>query len=97
MIKEMTPLSMTEVKEYLKEKPELTAFVKKFVSLENLTAKNLRKKLESLEIMQLNEKNISKIIDFLPEEKESLNKIAPEMNLNEDDTNKILQTIKEYI
>jgi len=40
---------------------------------------------------------ISKLIDVLPKDKESLNKISSEINLSEDESNNILQTIKEYL
>lgn len=97
MIRHEKSISAAEAKEYLKDKPEVNAFVKKFVSLTPEKAKELREKIEGLNLIQLNEKHISKLIDILPSDKESLNKVSSEMNLSEDDTNKILQTIKEYI
>jgi len=97
MIKNATPISMAEAKKYLKDKPEINAFINNFVSLDDKEAAELKEKLEGLNLIQLNEKHISKLIDVLPKDKESLNKISSEINLSEDESNNILQTIKEYL
>jgi len=97
MIKNTKPLSMAESKKYLSDKPELMSFMKNFISLDEKEAKLLRTKLEELNFMQLNEKNISGLIDILPKDKKILNEVSAGINLNEDETNKVLQTIKEYI
>jgi len=94
MIQHKTPLSLAETSEYVKE-PTMKAFMKKFASLDSKKAKELRKKIQELNILKINEKHISKIIDLLPNDKESLNKIVQESNLDENETNSILQTIKE--
>lgn len=88
---------MAEAKKYLKDKPEINAFINNFVSLDDKEAAELKEKLEGLNLIQLNEKHISKLIDVLPKDKESLNKISSEINLSEDESNNILQTIKEYL
>ena len=95
MIKNTKPLSMAESLEYLKN-DEVKAFVKKFTSLDEAKGKELREKLESLDLIKLNEKHVSKLIDVLPEDKEELNKVVVDANLDEDEINKVLQTIKEY-
>ncbi len=95
MIKSTKPISMSESLEYLKNN-ETKAYIKKFVTLDEKKAKELREKLESLDLIKLNEKHIAKFIDMLPENKEELNKIATDANFEEDEINKILQTIKEY-
>ncbi len=86
---------MSEAQEYLGEnRSEMKSFIKKFTSLSFEKAKELREKIEGLELIKLNEKHISKIIDILPENKETLMKIVGDANLDEDETNNILQTIK---
>ena len=99
MIKKETPLSMPEALEYLKsdEAKEMKAFVKKFTSIDEKTAKQLREKIVALELIKLNEKHISKIIDLLPENKEVLNGLLQDVNLDENESNVILQTIKDTI
>ncbi len=95
MIKDMTPLSMSESLNYIKN-PEVKAFVKSFSEIKEKKAEELRKKLTELNLIKLNEKHISKLIDFLPEEKEEVQRILPDSNLDEDETNTIISTIKEF-
>ena len=100
MIKNSIPLSMAESIEYIEKekKSENPArdFIKKFVKISPKEAKELRKKLEELKIMKINEINISKLIDILPEKAEEVNKIFTDVGLDEDETKKILDTIKEF-
>ncbi len=100
MIRNTIPLSMAESLEYIEkekkaEKP-VADFIKKFVKITPKEAKELRKKLESLNIIKLNDMNISKIIDILPEKAEELNKIFVDISLDENETKRILDTIKEF-
>ena len=100
MIKNTTPLSMAESMEYIEkekkvEKP-VAEFIKKFVKITPKEAKELRKKLEALNIIKLNDTNISKIIDILPEKAEEINKIFVDISLDENETKRILDTIKEF-
>ena len=46
--------------------------------------------------MKINEKHIAKLIDILPETAEEINKIFNDVELDEDETKKILDTIKEF-
>ena len=46
--------------------------------------------------MKVNERDIVKIIDLIPENAEELNKIFTDVGLNEDETTKILETVKEF-
>jgi DNA-directed RNA polymerase subunit F len=100
MIKKTEILSLPEVAEYLaedKEKnAELIAFIKKFNTLKPKEAKELKKKLNELGIIKIREEQASKIIDLVPEDNEDLSKIFIEMDLNEDEKKKILDTIKEF-
>lgn len=100
MIKDLTPLSMTEALEYVKKdsvnEEEIKKFAKKFVKLKLEKAKELRKKIESLDLMKIKPEHIVKIIDLLPEDSENLNKIFNDVGLNEDETKKILEILEEY-
>ena len=44
----------------------------------------------------MNDSNISKLIDILPEKAEEINKIFIDIGLDENETKKILDTIKEF-
>lgn len=95
MINKTSPISMAEAQQYISEnKKEIKSFIKKFSPLTPEKAKELREKLERLDLIKLNERHVSKIIDLLPEDKETLMKIVADANLDEDESNNILQTIK---
>lgn len=96
MIKKSNPLSMAEAQEYVSsENSDVKGFFKNFKPMSIENAKKLREALEGLDLIQLNDLHISKIIDLLPTNKEELSKILSNVNFTEDDTNKILSTIKE--
>ena len=96
MIKKSEPLSASESVGYMEKEDPLTGFLKKFVHLEPEKAKELKGKIEELDMVKLNEKHVSKLIDLLPRDKEELNKILVDASLSEDEANKILETIKPY-
>lgn len=91
---------MAEAQEYLKDNEnaaELEKFIKKFSKLDAKKAKELRKKIEEANLMKVKSDQISKIIDILPETAEDLNKIFEDTSLDENESKKILDTIKEVI
>ena len=100
MIINNKPLSMAEATEYIKENKDsetnVKAFIKKFTKLNAKEAKELRKKLEELDYMKMKQSHIVKIIDLMPGNPEELSKIFKEIGLNEDETKKILEIIKEF-
>lgn len=100
MIQKNEPLTMAEAIEYAKKESEtgkeIAGFIKKFVKSKPTEAKELKKKLQRLDLIKLNEKNIVKVVDFLPEDGEEVNKIVVDANLNEDEIKKILETIQEF-
>jgi len=100
MIQKNEPLSMAEAIEYAKRDSEtgkeIVGFIKKFNKLKTIEAKDLKKKFQELDLIKLNEKHIIKLIDFLPEDSEEVNKIVIDANLNEDEIKKVLETIKEF-
>lgn len=96
MIKDSKIISAAEAQEFVEENPEMKKFIKTFTKLSAEDGKALREKLEGLEILKLNEKNISTIINCLPQDNEDLNKIFTDMSLDEDESKKVLDTIKEF-
>ncbi len=100
MINNTEPLSMVEVQAYIKKSEDSEAdimeFIKKFVKLNLKDAKKLMNKIEELDLIKIKKEHIVKIIDLMPKTQEDLNKIFVDVSLNEDETNKILDTIKEF-
>ena len=100
MIKSNQPLSMAEAKEYAKKNKtsgaEVIGFINKFSELKFKDALELGKKLEDLKMMKLKKEHIVKIIDLMPENQESLNKVFTDVSLDEDENKKILETVKEF-
>ena len=100
MIKNKKSLSMSESLGYI-EKTEnkdkdIVGFIKKFVKLKPDEATKLREKLEVLDLLKLQEEHISRIIDILPEDSDELNKVFTDVNLDEEESKKILDTVKEF-
>lgn len=100
MIHEMSPLSMAEASGFIKKKKDtetdVKGFIKKFSEISNEKAKELRKKMEELNLLKLDSKHISKVIDILPENMQELNKIFPDVGLTEDESTRILEEIKKF-
>ncbi len=100
MIKNQTPLSMAEVAEYVKKaeasETDLIGFIKKFGKINLKKSLELKKKLQELNLMKLNEEYIIKIVDLMPENPEDLNKIFADVSLDEDEKRKILETVKQF-
>ena len=96
MIRKNEPLSMVEILEYIEKDSEVSKFVKKFTKLSLKESKEFKKRLEELGLMKLKPQHIVKIIDLMPEDKEDLNKIFIGMGLDEDETKKILDVVKEF-
>lgn len=100
MIKSRKPVTIAEVKEMINKDDEnlsdLKGFLNKFEGLDLETAKKLKEELRNLEILKMKEEHVTKIVDLLPETKEDLNKIFTDIGLDEDETNRILEKIKEF-
>lgn len=100
MIKEKTPLAMYEVQAELEKVKEtdktkdIQAFIKKFSKLSPEKSQKLKAELEKLDIIKMKRQDILKIVDIFPENATELNKIVTEASLDSDETNKILETIK---
>ncbi|MEM3091209.1 MAG: hypothetical protein QXX55_00550 [Candidatus Pacearchaeota archaeon] len=100
MIIKTEPLSMAEALDYLDDEKdnqmEFKKFIKKFIKISPKDAKEIRKKLESLGSLKMKPEDIVKIVDIMPEDSESLNKIFNDLELDENETKRILEIIKEY-
>ena len=94
------PLSMAEVLDYIKQgedkETEVVSFIKKFNKLKAKEAKELRQEIESFGMIKIKPEHAVKIVDILPETAEELNKIFVDVSLEEDETKKILDTIKKF-
>jgi DNA-directed RNA polymerase subunit F len=97
MIKSNKPLSMAESTEYIDKDSNAMIFIRKFEPLSFKDAKEMRKKLEDLKLIKMNDTHISKIIDLAPEKGEEVNKIFIDVGLDENETKKILDVVKEFI
>ena len=75
---------------------QVDVFIKKFLKIKTEKANKLKEELKNLELLKLKEEDIVKIIDLMPEDVLDLNKIFVDVALNEDETNKILETVKKY-
>ena len=91
---------MAEALKYIEDKKDSEAdikkLIKKFVKLSPEEAAKLRKKISSLGLLKLRQESISKIIDIMPENQENLNKIFADIVLDEDESKKILEAVKEF-
>lgn len=100
MIENTKPLCIIEAAEYIGKTGDSEAnvqnFIKKFSKLKLAEAKKLREKIEEMKLLKIKEWHIAKILDILPEDEESLNKIFTEISLDEDESKKILESIKEF-
>ena len=93
------PLSVSEASKYVKKtegNEKMMKFVKDFAELSAKDAQELRKKLTNLELMKLKPQDIIKIMEVMPEDQEDLNKIFVDVRLDEDESKKVLETIKEF-
>jgi DNA-directed RNA polymerase subunit F len=101
MIKDRQPLDMNQTSEILgsvKETDKIKdtkAFIKKFNKTAPDKAKKIKEALEGLDLLKLKTADIVKIVDLLPENAAELNKIFVEVTLDADETNKILDAIKQ--
>jgi DNA-directed RNA polymerase subunit F len=100
MIKNSEPFSMAEAIEYIKKdddkETEIIGFIKKFNKLKSKDAKELKQEIERLGIIKIKPEYTVKIVDLLPDSSEELNKIFVDVSLDEDETKKILESVKRF-
>lgn len=99
MILNRKPLSISEVKSYLKEvdgSKQTAEYLKTFAILSKDKAEKLADEIRALNNPKIKEENAIKIVDFLPKDLEDINKIFTEVSLSEDEANAILEIVKKY-
>jgi DNA-directed RNA polymerase subunit F len=100
MILDRTPLNLNEVEEIIKDIPnnekkeQIEDHLKKFLDTKPERAKKIKEDLEKLDLLKMKREHIIKIVDLLPADASDLNKIFSDISLNEDETNKILEIVK---
>ncbi len=95
----MKPLYLSEVKELagdLSEKPALHEYLKEFCKIDKKKSEELVSALEGLKNLKLKDEFVVKIVDLLPRDAESVNKIFNDVSLDEKEINDILAVVKEY-
>jgi DNA-directed RNA polymerase subunit F len=98
MIVSKKELTLAEVKEYSKELDNKTFqdYIKSYAKLSKDKALKLIEELTALNNHKLKEEHIVKIVDFLPQDAEDLNKILLDVTLSEEEINAILNIVKNY-
>ena len=100
MILDRTPINLAEAKKILEELPdnekktEMELYLKKFLKSKPEKIKKIKGDLEALDMLKIKRDHIVKITDLLPTDTSDLNKIFSDVSLSEDETNKILEIIK---
>jgi DNA-directed RNA polymerase subunit F len=100
MIFDRQPLNLNETQEILEKisdsdkKEETKIYLKKFLKTKPEKAKKIKEELEKADLLKLKGEHIVKIIDLIPESASELNKIFTDLSLNENETNKILEIVK---
>lgn len=99
MILDQKPISLAEVKEYIKnidENKQMADYLRKFSKLSKDKADSLMKEIKAINNPKINEAGIIKIADILPQDAEELNRLFSEVNLTEEEANAILNVVKNY-
>lgn len=100
MILDRTPINLNEVEEIIKDTPDsekkeqTQEYLKKFLKTKPEQAKKIKADLEKLDLLKMKREHMIKIVDLLPSDASDLNKIFVDISLNEDETNKILEIVK---
>lgn len=89
-------LSIAETKEFLDQGSDMEIFSNKFSKLSFEDAKEMKKKIEDLESINIRDEHIVKIIDVLPDNAQDLNKIFVGGQIDEDEIKKVLEIVQEY-
>lgn len=102
-----TPISMVDLKSKIaqikKRDKELNfrsnkvqEYLNTFVSLSEKEAKDLRKKIEDLNISRLKERHIVKVLDIMPDDLDGLKALftGENITIKQEDLTKILEVIK---
>ena len=88
MILNKKPLTLADVTEYVKGKEvsePLTNYLKEFGKISKDKSDKLKEEIVALKNPKIKEENIVKAIDFLPKDKEEINKIFLENGLTDEE------------
>jgi len=99
MILNREPVTMGEVQAIVKgaeDKDQLKDYLKRFTKLPRDKANELKQAIMELDNLKVKLEHAVKIADFVPKEKEELNKIFSDVSLSEEETNAILEITKKY-
>lgn len=98
MINNSQPLSLAEVKHYLKDSTNevMNTYLKEFCHIEHAEAKKLADEIRAINSPKVREEHIVKILDFLPKDAEEINKIFVDVSLSEEEANAFLEIVKKY-
>jgi DNA-directed RNA polymerase subunit F len=72
----------------------MKVYIKKFLKIEPKKAIKMKEELENCGILKIKNEHLVKIINIIPEDASDLNKIFIDVSLTEDETNKILEIVK---
>lgn len=82
------------LKDYDTEKAKMTStFIKKFTKLSSSEAEKIFGNLKKINIEKLKDEDLTKIVDFMPDDADSLRKIfmGSDVSLEQDEISKILE------
>lgn len=98
MILSKKPKTLAEVKDIIKdiENKQLNDYLKSFSKLSIEKSEKLKSELTILNNLKVKEEDIIKLVDFIPKDKEEVNKILSESTLSEEETNEILSITAKY-
>ena len=100
MILERKPLDLHEVKKIIEDiddnerKAQIELYLKKFLKTKPEQIKKIKEELKKLDLLKMKEEHVVKIVDLMPEDISDINKIFTDVNLTEDEINKILEIVK---
>jgi DNA-directed RNA polymerase subunit F len=99
VIKEERSLSVAEVVAKVEDREggdKIKKFIKKFNKMDVKKAEDIKKEIESLQILKLKDSHIVKIVDFIPKEASELNKVISDVSLDKDEIEKILNVTQKF-
>jgi len=99
MIKNMEPITLAEAKKLVEDnegREDVKGYFKKFMKLKEKDALEIKKELEGLNNHKIRKENITKIIDFLPEDASDVNKIFIDVSLEENEIKQITDIVAKY-
>ena len=96
---EQKPIPIVKVKEYVKDfedRKNLEIYLKKFTKADKKNAEAIASDLQALNNLKIRERDITKVIDFLPQTQEEVNKIFTDVSLSEEEANAIIEIVNKY-